>query len=532
MHIEHYERMESPRTTMLKQEQMTMPDFTHSDTRMSELLNYLHEIEDLKALGDLAEWDQNTVMPNGAAEIRGTQVATLRGLLHERWTSPQLGTMLDSLRNDVQQDTFTDADRGLVRKALREYEQGTKLPRSLVEEMTRTGFASFEAWRHAREQNDFATFAPWLKRTIALQREVADLLGYTGTRYDALLDNYEPGLTASKVDELFAPVRDISKNMLQRIEASGNTIDDTCLQGNFSTEQQMALSDKILRAMGYDFNHGQLAQSPHPFTTSFGSPYDVRVTTRVDKQFLQAALMASIHEGGHALYEQGSAPTLVRTPIAGGASMGAHESQSRMWENAIGRSLPFWQSHFALVQETFPTEFAQVDYVTFARALNKVQPSLIRVEADEVTYNLHIIIRFELEKMLINGDVAVESLPRLWNEKYQEYLGITPPTDTDGVMQDMHWTFGFGYFPTYTLGNLYGAQILHKLYTVFPDFDEKVAQGNTAFVHDWMREHMYSVGAIYQPETLIERVTGEKPNPQYFEQYLTSKFEALYNLPR
>lgn len=517
---------------MLKQEQMTVPDFTHSDTRINELLDYLHEIEDLKALGDLAEWDQNTAMPNGAAEIRGTQVATLRGLLHERWTSPQLGNMLEALRNAVLQDTFTDADRGLVRKALREYEQSTKLPRSLVEEMSRVGFASFEAWRHAREQNDFATFAPWLKRTISLQREVADLLGYTGTRYDALLDNYEPGLTASKVDELFAPVRDISKNLLQRIEASGNTIDDSCLQGNFSTEQQMALSEKILRAMGYDFNHGQLAQSPHPFTSNFGSPYDVRVTTRVDKHFLQAALMASIHEGGHALYEQGSAPTLARTPIAGGASMGAHESQSRMWENAIGRSLPFWQSHFTVVQETFPTEFAQVDFTTFARALNKVQPSLIRVEADEVTYNLHIIIRFELEKMLVNGDVAVESLPRLWNEKYQEYLGITSPTDADGVMQDMHWTFGFGYFPTYTLGNLYGAQILHKLYAVFPDFDEKLAQGHTAFIHDWMREHMYSVGAIYQPETLIERITGEKPNPNYFAQYLTSKFETLYNLPR
>ena len=534
MHIEHIERMENPQTTMLKQEQMTMPDFTRSDTRISELLNYLQEIEDLKALGDLADWDQNTAMPNGAAAIRGKQMATLRGLLHERWASPQLGNMLAALRDDVQQNAFTDADRGLVRKALREYEQGTKLPRSLVEEMTRTGFDSFEAWRRARKQNDFATFAPWLKRTVSLQREVADLLGYTETRYDALLDNYEPGLTASKVDALFAPVRDISKNMLRRIEASGNTIDDSCLQGDFSTEKQLALSERILRAMGYDFDRGQLALSPHPFTTSFGSPFDVRVTTRIDNHLLQPALMASIHEGGHALYEQGSAPTLARTPIAGGASMGAHESQSRMWENAIGRSLPFWQSHFALVQETFPAEFAQVDPATFARALNKVQlnDSLIRVEADEVTYNLHIIIRFELEKMLVNGDISIESLPRLWNEKYQEYLGVTPPTDADGVMQDMHWTFGFGYFPTYTLGNLYGAQILHKLYTVFPDFDEKLAQGNTAFIHDWMREHMYSVGAIYMPETLIERITGEKPNSQYFEQYLTSKFEALYNLPR
>ena len=519
---------------MLKQEHTTLPDFTRSDSRISELLNYLQAIDDLKSLGSLAEWDQNTAMPGGAAEIRGTQMATLQGVLHERWTSPQLGTMLQSLRDDVQHSPFTDADRGLVRRALREYEHGTKLPRHLVEEQTRVGFASFEAWKSARTQNDFAIFAPWLKRTISLQREVADLLGYTETRYDALLDNYEPGLTASKVDKLFAPVREISQNLLQRIEASSNTIDDSCLGGKFSTEDQLALSEKILRAIGYDFNHGQLAQSPHPFTTSFGSPFDVRLTTRIDKSLLQPALMASIHEGGHALYEQGVAATLARTPLASGASMGAHESQSRMWENAIGRSQPFWQGHFALVQEVFPDQFAHVDVATFARALNNVQlkNSLIRVEADEVTYNLHIIIRFELEKMLVNGDIAVESLPRLWNEKYQEYLDITPPSDADGVLQDMHWTFGFGYFPTYTLGNLYGAQILHKLYTVFPDFDERLAQGNTSFILDWMREHMYSVGAIYLPETLIERVTGEKPDSRYFEQYLTSKFETLYNLPR
>ena len=280
------------------------------------------------------------------------------------------------------------------------------------------------------------------------------------------------------------------------------------------------------------FNRGQLAQSPHPFTTNFGSPFDVRVTTRIDLHRIDSSLMACIHEGGHALYEQGSAPTLARTPIAGGASMGLHESQSRTWENAIGRSVPYWQGQYAAVRETFPAEFADIDAATFARALNKVQPSLIRVEADEVTYNLHIIIRFELEKMLINGDVAVKSLPRLWNEKYQEYLGITPPNNADGVMQDVHWTFGFGYFPTYTLGNLYGAQIMHKLRSVFPDFDEKLAQGNTAFVHDWLREHMYTLGGIYLPETLIERLTGEKPHPRYYEQYLTSKFEALYNLPK
>jgi carboxypeptidase Taq len=258
----------------------------------------------------------------------------------------------------------------------------------------------------------------------------------------------------------------------------------------------------------------------------------VRVTIRPDVHYLAAALMAAIHEGGHAVYEQGSASTLVRTPVAGGASMGAHESQSRLWENAIGRSLPYWQGQYAAVIEAFPRQFTDVDVVTFARALNKVQPSLIRVEADEVTYNLHILVRFELERALINGEISVESLPELWNARYRQYLGIEPANNAEGVLQDIHWTFGFGYFPTYTLGNLYGAQIYATLRRTFPDFDERLARGDTGFILNWLREHMYVFGAVYQPEELIQRVTDEKPNPEYFVRYLTNKFEAVYNLPK
>jgi len=240
--------------------------------------------------------------------------------------------------------------------------------------------------------------------------------------------------------------------------------------------------------------------------------------------------MAAIHEGGHAVYEQGSAPTLARTLIAGGASMGAHESQSRLWENNIGRSLPFWRGQYPLVKAAFPEHFASVNVETFTRALNKVQPSLIRIEADEVTYNLHIIIRYELERDMINGEVAVEALPDLWNAKYREYLGITPETDSKGILQDVHWSGGFGYFPTYTLGNLYGAQIFHKLHKVFPDFNARLESGETAFILRWLEEHMYAYGAIYEPEQLIQRVTGELPNPEHFVRYLTSKFEGIYGL--
>ncbi len=515
---------------MIKQETIVQ-NFTSNDARIAELLDYMHEIEDLKALGDLAEWDQNTWMPQGAAEVRGYQMATLQGVIHGRWTTPRLGILLSELSNEIKGSDYTDADRGLVREAQRSYDRATKLSRKLVEEIARVQAGSFEAWRRAREHNDFASFAPWLSRTVALQREVADRIGFAETRYDALLDYFEPGMTASKLDGLFAPVREASVTLLRRIQASGSTVDDSCLQGEFSEEQQVELCKVLLRGMGYDFSRGGIAISPHPFTSDFGSPFDVRVTVHPDRHFIQSSVMAAIHEGGHAVYEQGSAPALARTPVAGGASMGVHESQSRLWENAIGRSEAYWRGQYAAVREAFPEHFAAVDAATFARALNKVQPSLIRIEADEVTYNLHIIVRFELEKALINGDIAIETLPGLWNAKYREYLGVEPATDSEGVLQDIHWSSGFGYFPSYTLGNLYAAQIYSALRGAFPNFDERLATGNTAFILDWLREKMYAFGAIYQPETLMKHVTGEALNAEYFVRYLTSKFEALYGLP-
>ncbi len=515
---------------MLTQE-TTVQNFTSKDERITELLAYMHEVQDLKAVGDLAEWDQNTAMPEGAADVRGYQMATLQGVIHERWTTPRLGLLLNELSDVFKGSGYTDADRGLVREAQRGYDRATKLPRNLVEEIARVQAGSFEAWRRARERNDFASFAPWLRRTVALQREVADRIGFAETRYDALLDYFEPGMTASRLDELFASVREVSVTMLQRIQSSGGTVDDSCLQGEFSEEQQVELCKVLLRGMGYDFSRGGIAISPHPYTSEFGSPFDVRVTVHPDRRFIQSSVMAAIHEGGHAVYEQGSAPALARTPVAGGASMGVHESQSRLWENAIGRSEAFWQGQYAAVREAFPEQFSSVDAATFARTLNKVQPSLIRIEADEVTYNLHIIVRFELEKALINGDIAIETLPGLWNAKYREYLGVEPATDSEGVLQDIHWSSGFGYFPSYTLGNLYAAQIYSALRRAFPDLDERLATGNTAFILDWLREKMYASGAIYQPETLMKLATGAAPNAEYFVRYLTSKFETIYNLP-
>ncbi len=505
-------------------------NFTTSDTTISQLLIRLHEISDLQALDSLAGWDQQTYMPTGAGEVRMHQVATLQGLIHERSTSPEIGSLLEQLAEKVQQAPFTDADRGLYYMVKRDYEQATKLPRELVEEMARVRSASVDAWVKARSTSNFALFSPWLKRTVELQREIAERFGYEENRYDALLDLYEPKLTARKVEQLFEPVKAVTKTLLRRIQESGKHISTACLEQSFPIDKQLDLSEKMLRSVGYDFERGQLARSAHPFTTSFGAPDDVRLTVRCDEHFLQMSLMAALHEGGHGLYEQGCSPSLVRTPLANGASLGAHESQSRLWENAVGRTIPFWQGKYHILKEVFPEQFQNVDIETFVRALNKVQPSLIRVEADEVTYNLHILIRFELEKALVNGELTVDELPAAWNAKYREYLDVEPANDAEGVLQDVHWTSGFGYFPTYTLGNLYGAQILHALHTTFPDFDARLASGDTDFILNWLRERMHIYGAVYLPEELITRVTGEAPDPQYFVRYLTTKFEQIYDL--
>ena len=515
---------------MLTQQEMAALEFSRKDERIAALLELVEKIADLKSLIDLGEWDQNTLLPDGAGHTRGNQMATIQGIMHDYSTNPRLGQLLDELQERVKGAEYSDADRGLVHQTRRLYDQATKLPRELVEELARTAANSFEAWRRAREHNDFASFAPWLKRTVALQREVADHFGYKETRYDALLDIYEPGMTVSKLDKLFAPVREVSTALLNRIQQSGNTVDDSCLEGDFNSEKQVALSRKLLTRMGYDFARGAIAISPHPFTSGISSPFDVRLTVHPDPHFIQPSVMAAIHEGGHALYEQGSAESLARTAAVGGVSMGVHESQSRLWENAIGRSEAFWSGQFAAVREAFPQHFASINAATFARALNKVQRSLIRIEADEVTYNLHIIIRYELEREMVNGSVAIESLPRLWNAKYREYLGVEPERDSEGVLQDIHWTSGFGYFPSYTLGNLYGAQIYATLRGVFPDFDGRLSGGDTAFILSWLRDHMYVYGSIYAPDELIQRVTGAKPDPQFFVSYLSGKFEKIYEL--
>ncbi len=504
--------------------------FTHSDERISELLQLWHEICDFQSVENLLYWDQQTTMPTGAIEARMHQMATLQSIQHERISTPHMGELLKKLEDVVGQTRFTDADRGLVRQVRRLYNEQAKLPGKLVEELARVQVSSDEHWALARKHNDFARFAPWLQRIVELQREVADRLGFVETRYDALLDTSEPGLTSARLEELFAPVRAISTSLLQRIQASGRKPDTSCLYGSFPLEQQRALSEKLAASIGYDFSHGQIATSSHPFTIDHSAPADVRFTVRYNEHYLLPLVMSCLHESGHALYEQGSSWKLLRTPLAGGTSHGVHESQSRLWENVLGRSEPFWHGKYDLLRTAFPEHFKSLDIATFVRALNTVEPGPIRIEADEVCYNLHIVIRFELEKALVNGEITVESLPALWNDRYRAYLGVVPENDAVGVLQDMHWSQGFGSFPNYTLGNIYSAQIRHKLYSEFPDFDQRLAAGDTAFVLQWLREHIYTYGAIYTPQELLMRLTGQAANPQHFVDYLTEKFQRLYAL--
>lgn len=519
---------ESKREERLLTSEQNGIHFTESNAHIRELLTFLHELTDLDNLRALAQWDQQTGMPVKGSEVRSHHLATIGGLIHEREASAQLGKLLDTLEPVVQAESFTDADRGLVYQTRRIHNRAVKLPRQLVEAIARAEIVGYSAWERARAQNDFAIFAPHLQQMIGFQREQADYLGSQEDRYDALLDSFEPGLTVRKVERLFAPIREVGISLLKRIQATGQQVDASVYERSFSREQQQELANRLLTNTGYDFTRGAVAVSTHPFTCSVGTPLDVRLTVRFNT--LPGLIAVTLHEGGHALYEQGVSNALVRTPLAEGASYGIHESQSRLWENAIGRSDAFWQGQYGLLQEFFPEPFAQMSRTDFIRAFNRVQASLIRVEADEVTYNLHIIIRFELEQALINGEIAVESLPRLWNEKYQTYLGVTPDSDVTGVLQDVHWTRDFGYFPSYTLGNLYSAQIYYTLRKHFPDFDQRLASGDTTFILSWLQEQIYQFGKIYQPELLLQKVTGEAPNPQHLVNYLTEKFSKLYNL--
>lgn len=478
----------------------------------------------------LLGWDQQTYMPSGAAMARAEQMAALGQFLHELSTSDETGNLLAASEAETAGQPDDSDDVRLLRVARRQFDKATKLPVELVTEMARHTAIGQDVWARARHSNDFAMFAPVLEKMFDLTRQSAEYLGYTDHIYDALIDSYEPGTTTADVAQMFAELKPPLVALTQAIAASKHPVDDKVVHGSFPTEQQKALTLAAVAAIGYDLTRGRQDIAEHPFCSNF-SRDDVRITTRFDPNFLNQALYASLHEAGHAMYEQGSPEAYEATPLAGGASLGVHESQSRLWENLVGRSRGFCRWIFPQLKAHFPDALAHSDAEAFYRAANKVTPSLIRVEADEVTYNLHTLLRFELECDLLTGKLAVVDLPAAWNAKVEAYLGLTPPTDADGVLQDVHWSCGLiGYFPTYSVGNLLSAQLMEAAKTALPTLDKQIEHGEFDPLLGWLRTNVHSYGSKYLPKELVLKATGKPLSAQDYMTYLTAKYTDIYAL--
>lgn len=494
---------------------------------IDELKDRLGQVYDIRGTIALLQWDQEVYMPKKGAEARGRQVATLSGIGHRLFTEDSLGGLLSELSSG---DALDKDAASLVSETQYDYDQATRIPDSFVETFAIAQSAAYEAWTRAREESDYAIFLPHLERMVDLLRERAELLGYEGSPYNALLNEYERGMTVSALDDIFTDLAKRQGALVERIVATGNTDSPAWLDQEWNVDAQWEFTEQVLRDMGYDFEAGRQDRSVHPFTTNFDI-YDVRVTTRLHPRELFSALTGSIHEGGHALYEQGFQPADRRTPLAEAPSLGMHESQSRLWENTIGRSLPFWKHYCAAFQKQFPGQLDGVGAEDFHRAINEVRPSLIRVEADECTYNLHVILRYEIERDLIEGTLKPSDVPEAWNSKMKSYLGLDVPNDAEGCLQDIHWSHGsMGYFPTYALGNLYSAQLFEVILRDIPTLFEEIEVGNFQPLLNWLRNKIHHVGRRRTAGEIVQDVTGRPPEAGPYIAYLESKYGALYGL--
>lgn len=472
-------------------------------------------------------WDQEVYMPKKGFPFRGRQLATLASAAHELVTSDSYGATLQELSS---RSDLTDVQTTNVRLSLEDYSKAKMLSGEFVEQLTEQSSASYSAWIKAREANDYSIYAPQLERMIALKKQQADMYGYTGHPYNALMDDYEKGATVSMLDGVFDMVKSELPLLLRRIK-NAQQVDDSFFNWQFDKEKQFGFSLDVLRSMGYDFDAGRQDYSEHPFTTSF-APTDVRVTTRVDERNLASLLWSSIHEGGHALYEQGLPETQYGMPLGAATSLAIHESQSRLWENCVGRSLSFWKYFYPKLQGVFPDALKGVDVEAFYKGMNKVEPSLIRTEADEVTYHFHVLIRYEIEKGLLSGDINPKDLAAVWNEYYEQYLGISSPDDKQGVLQDVHWSHGsFGYFPTYSLGSFYAAQFFEQAGKEFSGLEADIAGGEFTRLLHWLREKIHQHGRRYRSEELCQLITGRGLDFGSFMDYAVKKYTGIYNIP-
>ncbi len=486
----------------------------------------MRRVADVGYAGDLLQWDQEVYMPEGGGKFRARQLATLAGIRHEMGTSDELGSLLNQLKGDT---ALSDTAQKNIRESLRKYDEQKKYPNAFVVTMQDTVSRSFEAWQRARRANDFALFRPMLEKLVELKQEEAQLLGYEDHPYDALLNLYEPGATKKELDAMFGRIK--SELVPYAKQLAGLPAPDTSfLARNYPRNHQWEFGLYLLERMHYDFTRGRQDISAHPFTTNF-SPDDVRITTRIREDDFREMTWSTIHECGHALYEQGLPADMYGLPAGEFASLGIHESQSRLWENHVGRSRAFWTFHFPVLKEKFPENLGTVTSEEFFRAINAVRPSLIRTNADEVTYHLHILIRFEIECGLVNGQIRVGDLPAVWKEKYQAYLGLVVPDDAQGVLQDVHWSHGaFGYFPTYTLGSIYAAQFYTCAAEQTGGIESDMENGQTERLWHWLRAQIYAHGRTLSPGELCRQATGRTLDFSTFMKYIISKYGNVYGI--
>lgn len=500
------------------------------ESKLKELKMRLLEVNDLYSAVRVLGWDQATYMPVGGAQARGRQMATLSRLAHEKFTDPAIGKLLDDLRSYEESLPYELDDASLIRVARRAYERDTRVPPAFVAELDAHSTASYQAWTEARPANDFPRMQPFLEKTLDLSRQLADYFpGYEHIA-DPLIDYADYGMKASTVRALFSQLRDQLVPLVNAISVQ-EPADDTCLRQHYPEEQQLAFGREVIQAFGFDFNRGRQDKTHHPFMTDF-SLNDVRITTRVKENEFGDAFFSTTHEAGHALYGLGINQAYEGTLLADGPSAGAHESQSRTWENLVSRSRPFWEYYYPRLQAVFPEQLKAVPLDTFYRAINKVQCSLIRTDADEVTYNLHPMIRFELELQLLESNLAVKDLPEAWHAAYQSMLGVQAPDDRDGVLQDVHWFAGVvgGSFQGYTLGNILSTQFFDAALKEHPEIPDEMRQGKFATLHAWLKANIYHHGAKFTASELVERVTGEPMSIEPYINYLKMKYGELYQL--
>ncbi len=493
-----------------------------------QLCDSTREVVMLRSLEGLLDWDERTQLPPAGGEYRADQVAYVAGLVHQKQTAPEVGEWLDELADSPLAADSTSDHGSTIRLLKRDYEKKTCLPQSLVEELARTSVLGQQVWASARRENDFSSFQPILEKTVTLKRQESAAHGSSETPYDPLLDDYEPGESTKNIARVLGELRDALVPLVQAISESSFSPDVSLLERDYPVAAQESFGRLAAEAIGFDFQAGRLDVSIHPFCAGLG-PGDVRLTTRYDPNKFNDAFFSILHEAGHGIYDQGLPRQHYGLPLGKDVSMGIHESQSRLWENLVGRSRAFWEHFFPQAQTVFPTALGDVNGDNFYSAINDVRPSLIRVDADEVTYNLHILIRFELELALIEDQLQVADLPDAWNEKYQHYLGIDPPTDTEGVLQDIHWGAGlFGYFPTYALGNLYASQFFAQAEKDLGDLSADFRRGEFSRLREWLNENIHQHGRRYTPAELAERITGAPLTHEALLGHLTDKYSAIY----